>query len=203
MWRSLASVDKMLSLLWSCLRFPSSPSRRKLPKCHRKRKGLLVKQKAYMALSPGLVSEVSCSILVNRSLLSFLICCEMDFLWLTETWLQVAESSSISKLLPSDCSYFNFPRTTNRGGGEVTVCKSSINCQQLLLLSNFELSMLELRFWAVKLASKSRAQLVFIPPVFPCRTCQGFHPFFQRDHCFFSVTRLFCKSAQENEISIF
>lgn len=68
---------------------------------------------------------------MDRSLLSFLICCEMDFLWLTETWLQVAESSSFSKLLPSDCSYFNFPRTINRGGGEASMCKSSIDCEHV------------------------------------------------------------------------
>ena len=38
----------------------------------------------------------------------------LDFLFLTETWLNVGESSSFSELLPLDCIYFNSQRTTGR-----------------------------------------------------------------------------------------
>ena len=66
---------------------------------------------------------------------------------MTETWLSVGESRAFTELLPHDCSYFNSPWTSGRGGGIVTVYKIHYKCKQLLLSSSFtsfELSLFEL-----------------------------------------------------------
>lgn len=45
---------------------------------------------------------------------------ELDFLFVTETWLDVGESSSsTNSYYSTDCCYFNSPRTSGRGGGTV------------------------------------------------------------------------------------
>uniref|UniRef100_A0A3P9MP71 Reverse transcriptase domain-containing protein n=1 Tax=Oryzias latipes TaxID=8090 RepID=A0A3P9MP71_ORYLA len=71
----------------------------------------------------------------------------LDFLCLTETWLNVGESSAFSELLPPDCDYFNSPRTSGRGGGIATIYKSTYKClppSLLVSLSSFELELFEL-----------------------------------------------------------
>ncbi|XP_014865742.1 PREDICTED: uncharacterized protein LOC106931877 isoform X2 [Poecilia mexicana] len=72
----------------------------------------------------------------------------LDFLCVTETWLSVGESSALSELLPADCSYFNSPRASGRGGGTATVYKQDYKCKQCFLQTsfpNFEFTSFEMR----------------------------------------------------------
>ena len=47
----------------------------------------------------------------------------LDVLFITETWVQAGDSSSLTALCPGDCSFFSSPRTSGKktGGGLVTV----------------------------------------------------------------------------------
>ncbi|KAJ8405705.1 hypothetical protein AAFF_G00316850 [Aldrovandia affinis] len=40
---------------------------------------------------------------------------ELDFMFLTETWLTVGDNVPFSELLPPDCDFLNSPRTTGNG----------------------------------------------------------------------------------------
>lgn len=54
---------------------------------------------------------------------------ELDFLFVTEMWMTVGESSTFTELLPHDCCYFNSPRMSGRGGGTAIVFKSFYKCK--------------------------------------------------------------------------
>ncbi len=69
---------------------------------------------------------------------------DLDFLCVTETWINAGECSPLVELLPADCSYFNSPRALGRGGGTGTVFKGSFNCKQCpASFSSFELTAFE------------------------------------------------------------
>ncbi|KAL6455414.1 hypothetical protein MHYP_G00361580 [Metynnis hypsauchen] len=70
----------------------------------------------------------------------------LDFLCVTETWMTVGESSAFCELFPPDCTYFNSPRTSGRGGGTATVYKERFKCKQVKLTSysSFEINLFEL-----------------------------------------------------------
>lgn len=67
---------------------------------------------------------------------------DLDMLCVTETWIGVGESSVFSEVLPLNCTYFNSPRLTGRGGGVATIFKEHLNCRRLpsYSYSGFELS---------------------------------------------------------------
>ncbi|XP_013859206.1 RNA-directed DNA polymerase from mobile element jockey [Austrofundulus limnaeus] len=70
----------------------------------------------------------------------------LDFMFLTETWLSPGELSVFSELLPVDCTFFNTPRLSGRGGGVLTVFKKLWNCRllQAAAFQTFELLHFEL-----------------------------------------------------------
>ncbi len=47
----------------------------------------------------------------------------LDILFMTETWIKDCDLSPFNELVPADCSFFNTPRTSGRGGGIATVLK--------------------------------------------------------------------------------
>ena len=99
-------------------------------------------------LPPSRLGLVNARSVANKSLIlkDFFISRGLDFLFITETWLNVGESSALIELLPIDCCYLNSPRTSGRGGGIAIVYKSGYKCKQLLLpsrFSSFELSLFE------------------------------------------------------------
>ena len=98
--------------------------------------------------APAKFGLVNARSLANKSFIlkDYFISRKLDFLFNSETWLSVGESSVFTKLLPDECCFFNSPRTTGRGGGIVTFFKSDFNCKQLSLSSSFtsfELSLFE------------------------------------------------------------
>ncbi len=49
----------------------------------------------------------------------------LDFLFVTETWLDALDLSPLSELCPFNYLFLNSPRTSGRGGGIATVYKKS------------------------------------------------------------------------------
>ena len=88
--------------------------------------------------------------LSNKSFIlnDFFLSRELDYMFLTETWLQTGDFIPFSELLPPDCTFFNSPQTTGKGGGIASVFKSVFHCGQLLsdTFSSFELQLFEINF---------------------------------------------------------
>uniref|UniRef100_A0A3P9CJF5 SCAN box domain-containing protein n=1 Tax=Maylandia zebra TaxID=106582 RepID=A0A3P9CJF5_9CICH len=42
---------------------------------------------------------------------------DLDFMFLTETWLRAGETVAFSELLPPGCCFLNTPRSSGKGGG--------------------------------------------------------------------------------------
>lgn len=76
----------------------------------------------------------------------FFVSQELDFLCLCETWLSPGENMPFSELSPSDCSFFNSPRPSGRGGGVASVYKSLFHCWQIphAGFTSFELQLFEI-----------------------------------------------------------
>uniref|UniRef100_A0A8C5AN71 Reverse transcriptase domain-containing protein n=1 Tax=Gadus morhua TaxID=8049 RepID=A0A8C5AN71_GADMO len=100
--------------------------------------------------APARFGLVNARSLGNKAFIlkDFFVTRELDFLFISETWLSAGESGVFSDLLPDECSYFNSPRSSGRGrgGGIATVYKSDFKCKQISRLSpaSFELSLFEL-----------------------------------------------------------
>ena len=99
--------------------------------------------------APARFGLVNARSIINKSFIlkDFFKSQELDFLFISETWLSVGESSAFTELVPDGCSYFNSPRTSGRGGGTATVCKSDFKCKQISLSTSstsFEHSLFEL-----------------------------------------------------------
>ncbi len=68
----------------------------------------------------------------------------LDFLLVTETWLNSGELSPRVELCPPDFDlFFHIPRPSGRGGGIAAVFKKHFNCQPVALgsFSNFALQL--------------------------------------------------------------
>lgn len=105
---------------------------------------------AYVADVP---SSTTCALVNRRSVVNktfilqdFFTSHDLDILFVTETWINVGESTAFTELLPPDCLFINSPRTTGRGGGIATVFKNRLYCKLLspISFSSFELSLFEL-----------------------------------------------------------
>ena len=51
---------------------------------------------------------------------------DLDFLFLTETWAKVGESTMLGDLCPPDCCFISSPSSTGKGGGVAMVFKSLV-----------------------------------------------------------------------------
>ncbi len=56
---------------------------------------------------------------------------ELDFLFVTETWLKGGDMSPLSELSSAGCSFFSTPRSIGRGGGLAVVFKEKFKCRLL------------------------------------------------------------------------
>ncbi|XP_049891926.1 uncharacterized protein LOC126384729 isoform X1 [Epinephelus moara] len=101
--------------------------------------------------------------IANKTFLlnDFFVSRKLDFMFLTETWLHVGESTPLSELLPPGCLFLSSPRLTGRGGGLASVFKSSFQCQQSLPGS---FSSFELQTFVLNLTSPILCALVYRPP---------------------------------------
>ncbi len=114
--------------------------------------------------------------LANKTFLlnDFFTSRELDFMFLTETWLQTGELIPLSELLPPSCDFLSSPRTTGRGGGLASVFKSVFHCQKIAVdvYSSFELQLFEINFPATVLCA-----VVYRPPKYNKNFIQDFADF--------------------------
>ncbi len=78
-------------------------------------------------IPPPKMALINARSLVNKTFLLnyFFSSHSLDFMFITESWTKVGDLTPFSELVPSDCTFFNFPRPNRRGGGLVTILKSS------------------------------------------------------------------------------
>ncbi len=81
---------------------------------------------------------------------------------MTETWIGAGECSALVELLPADCSYFNSPRTSGRGGGTATVFKNNLKCKQRTMSSSF--SSFEITLFEVCRSDPVLCAVIYRPP---------------------------------------
>lgn len=98
----------------------------------------------------------------------------LDFMFLTETWLREGDLAPLSELLPPGCNYFNSPRITGKGGGLTSIFKSTFCCQQS---STAGYSSFELQLFEVKLSETFLCAVVYRPPKFNKDFVQDFADF--------------------------
>ena len=87
---------------------------------------------------------------------------DLDFLFLTETWVSAGDSTSFSELLPTDRSFFSTPRTTSKGGGTASIYKNKFHCsliQPLATYTSFEFHTFDLR-----MSSPVFCAVIYRPP---------------------------------------
>lgn len=61
----------------------------------------------------------------------FIVSHKLDFLFMTETWLNTGDLDSLSVTSPSDCNFFSSPRTVGRSGGLAKIFKKHFSCRLL------------------------------------------------------------------------
>lgn len=100
--------------------------------------------------------------LINKTLiLSDLFSTQnLDFLFLTETWLCPGDLRPFSELLPSKCLFFYSPCTTGRDGGLVSNNKDHFTCR--LVPSNY--SSFELQLFVLELGDPLFIVVIYQPP---------------------------------------
>ncbi|XP_076597184.1 uncharacterized protein LOC143326976 [Chaetodon auriga] len=86
----------------------------------------------------------------------------LDFLCMTETWISAGECSALVELLPADCSYFNSPRMSGRGGGTATIYKNNFKCKQRTASSSF--SSFEVTLFEVGRSDPVLCAVIYRPP---------------------------------------
>lgn len=71
--------------------------------------------------------------IANKTFLlnNFFVSKHLDFLFLTETWLRPGGCTAFSELLPSNCLFFNSPRSSGKGGGLASVFRTKHHCKQI------------------------------------------------------------------------
>ena len=76
----------------------------------------------------------------------FIFSAELDFMFLTESWLQPGDHCKLIELCPPDFDCISQPRVFGRGGGLVTVYKKQHKCTQIPwnVFSSFEVLLLKL-----------------------------------------------------------
>ncbi len=69
-------------------------------------------------------------------------------MFITESWLKVGDLTPFADLIPSDCTFFNSPRLSGRGGGIVTILNNSLSARCRLVpvpaFPSFEAQLLHL-----------------------------------------------------------
>lgn len=114
--------------------------------------------------------------IVNKSFIlnNFFTSQSLDFLFITETWVNPGEQMALGDLTPPGCNFLNSPRTSGRGGGVATVFKNSFKCKRLPMdtYSSFEAQLLK-----IEMMIPVFCVLVYRPPKFNKDFIQQFSDF--------------------------
>ncbi len=112
--------------------------------------------------------EIKMALLNARSVLNktfllndFFLSNNLDFLFITETWLTADDLSPLSELSPVHCNYFSCPRTSSRGGGVAVIFKDLFKCKLLPVNVN---SSFEVLMCKVEFSSPLLCVLIYRPP---------------------------------------
>ncbi|KAI2647331.1 Transposable element Tc1 transposase [Labeo rohita] len=121
--------------------FPPSAPRLGLPRigCYVRRTGAapgMLRPLCRVPLSPGAVPPPNMVLINARSVANktfllndFFSSQNLDFMFITESWIKDGDLVPFSELVPADCTFFNSPCQNGRGGGLVTVMKNSHRAQ--------------------------------------------------------------------------
>lgn len=85
----------------------------------------------------------------------------LDFLLVTETWLNVGDFVPLVEVCPDDCHFLSTPRPSGRGGGLAAVFKNHFNCR---LLYSDQFSSFEVQLIKVGTVNPLLIALVYRPP---------------------------------------
>lgn len=113
---------------------------------------------------------------------------DLDFLFLTETWLEPSDSCFLTELLPVNCNVLNSPRLSGRGGGVATLFKGHFKCS---VVSVGEYSSFEVQLFKLNLAQTLYCALTYRPPKYNKDFTQDFADFFLT-HCTYYGQPLNC-----------
>ncbi|XP_055015067.1 uncharacterized protein LOC129410609 [Boleophthalmus pectinirostris] len=163
----------------------SSPASCFLPRCSKGKRGIDRRNIRELARAQSLSSghtKLRLALLNTRSLANktfllndFFVSRDLDYLFLTETWLREGECSAFSELLPPGCTYFNSPRSSGKGGGLATVFKSSFQCCQSSNMGPY--SSFELQLLNIQASPRVVCAVIYRPPKFNKRFIQEFSDF--------------------------
>lgn len=86
--------------------------------------------------------------LVNKTFLinDFYSSHNLDFMFITESWMKAGDLTPFADLVPADCTFFNSPCLCGQGGGIVTILKNSFSARcrlsPIMAFSSFEAQLL-------------------------------------------------------------
>lgn len=100
---------------------------------------------------------------VNKTFIlnDFITTNDLDFFFISETWLKVGDLSPLSELLPEGYVYLNSPRPSGRGGGLMTIYKKSTHCK---LLTVEPPKSFELQLFQIVATNPVTVALIYRPP---------------------------------------
>ncbi len=123
--------------------------------------------------------------LSNKSFIlnDFFLSYDLDFLFITETWLNIGDMAPFSELSPPDCSFFSSPRSVGQGGGLTVIFKIKFKCRLLSTeaYSTFEVQLIMLNYFKSVLCA-----LIYRPPSYQKDFISDFSDFFI---CYYSLFR--------------
>lgn len=111
------------------------------------------------------IALINAHSLVNKTYILnyFITAHDLDFLFITESWVKVGDLSPYSELVPADYYFYNAPRSSGRGGGLAIIAKDSFRLRCRLLspttFTSFEAQVLLLN-WSEPVA----LALMYRPP---------------------------------------
>ncbi|KAI2642401.1 hypothetical protein H4Q32_029497 [Labeo rohita] len=112
--------------------------------------------------------EIKMALINARSILNktfllndFFVTNNLDFLFITETWLTADDLSTLSELSPVYCNYFSCPRTSSRVGGVAVIFKDTFKCKPLPAKTYFSFEVL---MCTVELSTPLLCVLIYRPP---------------------------------------
>ena len=98
----------------------------------------------------------------------------LNFLFLTETWLNVGDLSPFGDLCPPNFAFLNSPRTSGRGGGLATIYNNCFKCR-LLPVDVYTTS--EVQMLAINVHCPVLCALVYRPPKYSSNFISEFSDF--------------------------
>uniref|UniRef100_A0A8C2BTF1 Reverse transcriptase domain-containing protein n=1 Tax=Cyprinus carpio TaxID=7962 RepID=A0A8C2BTF1_CYPCA len=119
---------------------------------HRNLRALERASSSPVIISPPKMALLNARSLVNKTFLlnDFYLAHNLDFMFIMESWIKVGDLTPFSDLIPDDCTFFNSPRPSGRGGGIATILKNSLSARCRLVpgtaFSSFEAQFLHLNW---------------------------------------------------------